>query len=107
MLAREPFGASERGFKVDDRSSEATSLHVVIDVPQEPLELGLVDLSPSVQQAKGVSDFEIVKRRPRYGATLAQFSAGPFRLRFGHVDGDQRARVEVDRHRSPRSATSC
>ena len=55
----------------------------------------------------GVSDFEIVKQRPRYAAKLAKFPAGTYRVRFGHVHGDERARVEIDRHRSPRSATSC
>jgi hypothetical protein len=50
-------------------------LQVVIDVPEEPVELGLVDVFASVQQAQGVSDFEIVKQRPRYAAKLTKFPA--------------------------------
>lgn len=107
VLSRELFGTSEHRAEVEGGSSEATSFQVFIDVPQEAGKLRLVDLSSSVEQTKSVPHFQVVEWRPRDGAMLAKFPAGTFRVRFGHVDGDQRARVEVGGQRSPRSVTSC
>jgi hypothetical protein len=91
------FGTPERRSEVDHGSSQATLLQVVIDVLEETVEFGLVDLPASVQQAQGVSDFEIVERRPRDATMLAKFPAGTRRVRFGDVHGNERARVEMTR----------
>jgi hypothetical protein len=104
---RQLFGATEDRAEIDGGAGKATLAQILVDMPLKRRQLHLVDLPPAVEQTEGVADLEVVERRPGYAGAGPDLAARALGVGLGHVDGDQRAGVEVDAHRSPRSATSC
>lgn len=104
---RKPACATKHRLQFYCGAFQTTASQIVIYMGKESLELIRVYLGSSFQEAKGVSDLEIVNRHPRDGDVLSQLPACTLRVRFVHVDGDQGARVEINVHLSPRSCESC